>query len=89
MIQASVTKQSKGGITRDIRGGINADKGTVAPTSNMGDKPGSRGVSRDSKATSTTGRGSGRPNGISELHERSAPTSESYTPSTRQTSQEP
>ena len=47
-----------------------------------------RGASPGSKATSTIGRGSERPNSTSEQLERSAPTPESYTPSTWQTSQQ-
>ena len=81
----SMIKQPKVGITRDE---TNADNGTVVATSNADGKPGSRGENLGSMATSTIGQGSERPNGSSEQLEKSAPTSESYTTSTQQPSQE-
>ena len=64
-------------------------QGTVQRICNAGDSPGSRDVSPDSRATSTTGRGNERQSDTSERRERSVPTSGWSIQSTQQTSQQP
>ena len=87
--QANRINQLKVGTTRADKRGINTDKGTTAPISNGDDKPDSRGASRDFKDIFMIGLGSGRLSDTSELHGKSAPTSESSTLSTPLTSQRP
>ena len=80
---------TKGWHNQGCQGRNQRRQGNHAADQQCGRQARSRGVSPGSKATSMIGRGSRRPSDTSEQLERSAPTSELYTPSTWQTSQQP
>ena len=88
MTLTSVIREPEVGKTRDIKAEANIDKGTVVLTCNAGGRPGSRDMSHGSRAISMIGQGSKHQNGTSKQLEKLVPMSESYTPSTRQTSQQ-
>ena len=68
------SREPAGGRTRDAIARTNVDKGTGELTYNTDSSPSSRGVSHDSRATSTIGQGSEHLSDTYEQHKKSVPT---------------
>ena len=87
MTLAHESREPEHGRVRDVMAITNVNKGTGELICNEDDSPSLKGVSHDSKATSTIGQGSKHPSNTFEQHERSVPTSVSPTQGTQLTSQ--
>ena len=87
MTLAHRSREPEHGRIRDVMAITNINKGTGELTCNEDNSPSLKGMSHDSKATSTIGQGSEHPSDTFKQHERSVPTSVSPTQDTQLTSQ--
>ena len=89
MTLAHESREPEHGRIRDAMAVTNVDKGTGELIHNEDNSLSLKGVSHDSKDTSTIGQGNEHPSDTFEQHERSVPTSVSPTQGTQRTSQPP